>query len=162
LRQREPMLRLLAPAPPADVATELARVNATLKEIAALLNRQSDLQGVDLLMKRVQLSQSQVTELQRQIRTAESELRSLERERDNVETRLKTIRAQEERNRPGEPPTELEAFSAQGTAELQRIRLRAIQLNQELATLQSDLASRQEDLRGWQAVLDRKLSRQAG
>jgi predicted nucleic acid-binding Zn-ribbon protein len=150
------------PAVPNPVAAELARVNATLKEMTALLNRQSDLQSLDLLMKRVQLSESQVAELERQIRTDQSELRGLETERANDELRLSAIGAQLKRNNPEEHPAELEAMSAQATEALKRTRLRIGQLNQEIAGLQADLASRQEDLRGWQALLDRRLSKQVG
>jgi chromosome segregation ATPase len=119
--------------PPADVATELARVNATLKEIAALLNRQSDMQSIDLLMKRVQLAQSQVTELEGRIRTDESELRGLENQSNSLEMRLKTLRAQEEQNGANQPPINFQAFSAQTAIDLQLIRQRIGQLHQEIA-----------------------------
>ena len=72
-----------APLSADGLAVEVARVNATLKEIVTLLKRQSDIQSLDLLVKRVQLSDSQVAEQERRLRSAESELRNLEREQSS-------------------------------------------------------------------------------
>ncbi len=152
------------PPPPADpVAAELARVNATLKEIAALLNRQSDLQSVDLLMKRVQLSQSQVADIERRLRSSEGELRSLETERTNLEMRLKMFTTQIERGGAGDVPTsEFESMSVQTEEELKRNRRRIAELRQEVAALEGELGSRQDEMRSWQSVLDRRLAKQGG
>ena len=151
-----------APAATDPVAAELARVNATLKEITALLKGQSDIQDLDLLMKRVQLGESQVAELDRQLRSDESELRGLETQRSNSELRMRAIAAQLKRDSQDQKPGELEAISEQAAEELRRTRQRMGQLAQEIAALQNDLATRQEDLRGWQALLDRRLSRHVG
>jgi len=149
-----------APASADAVAMELARINATLKEIAALLSRQSDLQSVDLLMKRVQLSEGQVAELEGRLRSAQGELRDLETERSNVEMRLEMTSKQLERAGPDEPASELEALSAQAEEELKRVRQRAGQLTQEIAGLENELGTRRDDLRSWQTVLDRRLTKQ--
>ena len=145
-----------AQTPSDPVAKELAEVNATLKQIVALLDRQSDVQDLDLLMKRVQLSDSQVAELERRLRTAQSELRSAEEVQSNVEARLKVVTTSAEI-----PPAEREQMMVHGQAEQTRQRQRISQLTQEIAAIESELAKRRDDLRTWQAVLDKRLSKHA-
>ena len=147
-----------APPVPADPGMELARINATLKEIAALLKGQSDLQGLDLLMKRVQLSESQLAEHERRLRGSESELRSLESERGNLEMRLKMFTSQVERA-PKEDFPQLELVSAQAEEELKRVRQRIALLRPEIVALEGDVQSRADDLRSWQSLLDRRLAK---
>ena len=151
-----------ASAPADAVAAELARVNATLKEIAALLNRQLDGQSLDLLMKRAQLSESQVTELERRLQSAQGELRSLESERSTLELRLKEASAQLEQARPDSPTSEFETIAAKAAGELKRVRLRIGQLAQETSALESELATHREELRSWQSLLDRRLAKHTG
>jgi chromosome segregation ATPase len=151
-----------ASAPADAVAAELARVNATLKEIATLLNRQSDLQGLDLLMKRVQLGESNVTELERRLRTAQDELRGLEGQRSSLELQMKVADSRRERATGDYPKGELEMMATQSEEALKRLRQRAGQLMQEIAALESEIGTRRDDLRSWQTVLDRRLARHAG
>jgi predicted nucleic acid-binding Zn-ribbon protein len=147
-----------APPVPADPGTELARINATLKEIVTLLKGQADLQGLDLLMKRVQLSESQLAEHERRLRGSESELRSLESERGNLEMRLKMFTSQVEKA-PKEDFPQLELVSAQAEEELKRVRQRIAHLRPEIVALEGDVQSRRDDLRSWQSVLDRRLAK---
>ncbi len=153
-------------APPSgDVAAELAKVNTTLKEIAVLLGKQSDQQSIDLLMKRVQLSDAQVTELERRLRSDQSELRGLESERNGTELQLRflaTRMEQVEQGKNTESPDDLKSMTVQFEGMLKRIRQRMSQLNQEMATLEGELSTRREELRSWQLTLDRRLARQGG
>ncbi len=154
-----------APTPAGGVAAELAKVNATLKEIAALLGRQSDMQGVDLLMKRVQLSDGQVAELERRLRSHQDERRQLESERTNTELQLRflgTRLEQIEQGKSSESPDDLKAMLVQLEGGLKRTRQRISQLNQEIAVLEGELSNRREELRSWQSTLDRRLARQGG
>lgn len=149
-----------APASTDTVVAELAKVNATLKEIAALMNRQSDMQSLDLLLKRVQLSDSQVAELERRLRSAESELRDLESQRGSTEMQLTMLTARLEKGQ--EPSGELKAMSTQTEEALKRIKQRMGQLTQEIVSLEGDLATRRDELRSWQSILDRRLARHTG
>src|SRR5262245_5914570 len=116
-------------APPAgDVAAELAKVNATLKEIAALLNRQSDIESLDVLMKRVQLDDGQVTDLERRLRSAQDELRGLEGERNGVEMRLKMFSSRADHADAEKVEGSLAIMTEQAEKELKRIRQRIGQL----------------------------------
>lgn len=151
-----------APPPAGDVAAELAKVNATLKEIAALLSRQSDIQSLDLLMKRVQLADSQVADFERRRRSAQDELHGLEAERTSVEMRLKMFSSRAEHAEAEKVEGSLAIMTEQAERELKRIRQRIGQLTPEIAALEGDLATRREELRSWQSDLDRRLARSGG
>ena len=147
-----------APADP--VAAELAKVNATLKEITVLLSRQSDLQSAELLMRRVQLSDYQVTELERRLRSAQGELRDLENSRSSMETQLTILESRKEKG--DERPEDLKAMAVDAAGGLKRTRQRISEVKQEIAALEGELATRREELRSWQSVLDRRLARYQG
>ena len=149
-------------SPAGDVAAELAKVNATLKEIVALLSRQSDLQSVDLLMKRVQLADGQAADLERRRRSTQDELRGLESERNNVEMRLKMFGSRAEHADAEKVEGSLAIMTEQAERDLKRIRQRIGQLAPEIAALEGDLATRREELRSWQQDLDRRLARSGG
>jgi peptidoglycan hydrolase CwlO-like protein len=149
------------PVPVDGMAAELAKVNATLKEIAALLGKQSDLQSLDLLIKRVQLSESQVAEHERRLRIAQSELQRLEDERSNHEMRIQMFNERFKRGDTQEAD-QIELMVTQMENELKRNRQRTAQVTQEIATLQGDLGPRRDDLRSWQSILDRRLARISG
>jgi peptidoglycan hydrolase CwlO-like protein len=155
-----PMSAAAQSAPADPVAAELAQVNATLKEIAALLSRQTDLQSVDLLMRRVQVSDYQVTELERRLRSAQEELRNLEGSRSSMETQLTILESRKEKG--DERPEDLKMMAADTEGGLKRTKQRISQVKQEIAALEGELATRREELRSWQSVLDRRLARYQG
>lgn len=136
------------------VTAQLDRINATLKQIVELLNHQSDAQDLDLLMKRVQLGQSQVAELERRLHDARAELRSVEAEEVNFEGAVKVL-GEDERQTADVRAAEV----ARMEAVLKRVRQHHAQAAQDVATLESELATRRDELRSWQAALDRRLSK---
>jgi len=147
-----------APAPADAAAAELVKLNATLKEIATALSRQSDLQSVDLLLKRVQLSESQAADLERRLQSAQAERNSLENERRNTEMRLKMFTSRLEKG-VEVASAEIEAMTTQMEGELKRIRQRVGQLTPEIDAVESELATRRDEVRSWLSVLDRRLSK---
>ena len=144
------------------VAVQLEQLNATLKQLVALLNRQSDLQDLDLLMRRVQLGDSRVAELERRLRAAEGELRSEQAKQAALEQQLRSAKAELQRRNPSIPADELQSLVARTEAELKTAGQRTSQLTQEIAALQSELAARRDELRSWQSVLDRQLAKHSG
>ena len=152
----------VASAPSDPIAAQLEQLNTTLKQLVVLLNKQSDLQDLDLLMKRVQLVDSRIGELERRLRTAEADLRNEQTKQATLEQQLKGVNAELQRHNPNIPATELEAMAAHTEAELKRVQQRGSQLTQEIAALESELAARRDDLRSWQGILDRRLAKHAG
>ncbi len=150
----------LAQAPVATdgaVAAELAKLNLTLKEIETLLRRQGESDELGLLIQRVELAGARLAEQERALETAESERRSLDRRKGQLELRLTLMAAELERAESDLPADEVEATIAHVEAQLRLIRHRATELADEIAQLESTVASQSADLQAWQSILDRRL-----
>ena len=143
--------------PQADgTAAELAKLNATLREIADLLGRQVEQSGLDLLMKRTQLAQAQVERAEAELKAVEAEKASAEEQKSQVEARRELAATQLEQAQPAER----EAVQKMWETELATLNLRVRTADGQIAILQNRIAAAQEDLRGWKTLLDRRLSGQ--
>jgi chromosome segregation ATPase len=150
------------PAPADPVAVQLEQLNGTLKQLVILLNRQTDLQDLDLLMKRVQLGDGRVAELERRLRMEQDDRQALEKEQATLEQRVIEVNAELQRHNRNIPATELESMASHTEAELKAVRQRSWQLAQEISAIQGELAARRDELRSWQSILDRRLAKQTG
>jgi len=136
-----------------DVAVELARINANLEKIASLLSRMDEAEGLDLLMKRVQLASARIGEDERRLRSVESELRSLESEKEALvfQHEIAETRAVDD------PGSEAEATVRMIERQQKWIRERISELSLEVNELRNRLVERERDLEGWQQIVDRRL-----
>ncbi len=135
---------------------ELAKLNGTLREIADLLARQVEQTGLDLLMKRTQLAQTQVERAEAELRAVEAEKASAEEQKSQLETRRELAATQLEQAQPAER----EAVQKMWETELATLNLRLRTADGQIAILQNRIAAASEDLRGWKTLLDRRLSGQ--
>ena len=143
---------------PDPVAAELARLNATLKEIVTLLRQQRESDELGLVIKRLELAEGRLAEDERRLAAAEGNRRSLESERTQLEMRLKMMASELERH--GDVPVaEVEAMTTGLEAELKRVRQRAAEMDGEIAALEGDVAARRREVEEWKTVLDRRLAR---
>jgi len=135
-------------------ARELAKLNATMREVADLLAKQVAQGHLDLLLKRTQMANDQVERAEAQLRQAQDERASVEAERSRVQSQ-RDMAAQGKM-----PEAERDAILAGTDRELKRLAARQSTLEGQIAELQNRIAERQEEVRGWQALLDRRLSSQ--
>ena len=143
-------------AKPEDAsARELAKLNATMREVADLLSKQVEQGQLDLLMKRTQMALDQVERAEALLRQAQDERASVEGERARLEGHRDVISAQEKM-----PAAERDAAIAGIEAELKRMAQRQGALDGKIVDLQNRIAEKQDELRGWQALVDRRLSGQ--
>jgi chromosome segregation ATPase len=138
----------------AAVVQELAQINAALREIAATLARQAEQSQLDLLMKRTQMALGEVERGEAQLQAFESERTTLEDQRARLAEQAETIAARTE----DVSAAQRDAFNAEIEGEQKRIAQRVRALEGQIAELQNRLSARREESRGWQAVLDRRLS----
>ena len=135
-------------------ARELAKLNATMREVADLLTKQVAQEHLYLLLKRTQMANDQVERAEAQLRQAQDERASGEAE----------LIAAAEPARHGGPGTDAEAerdaILAGIDRELKRLAARQSTLEGQIAELQNRIAERQDEVRGWQALLDRRLGGQ--
>lgn len=141
------------------VAAELANLNVTLKEIVVLLRAQRESDELALLIKRVELAEARLAERERALKVAQSERRSLDSEKAQLELRLEMVAAEAEGAGGEMPIAQVDAMTAQVEGELRRVRQRATELANEVALLESSVASQSRDVQAWQSHLDRRLAR---
>jgi chromosome segregation ATPase len=136
-------------------ARELAKLNAIMREVADLLTKQVANGQLDLLMKRTQMALDQVERTETLLRQAQEERASVEEERSRLEGHREVISAQEKM-----PAAEREAALAGVDVELKRFAQRLSTLETKIVELQNRIAEKQDELRGWQALVDRRLGGQ--
>jgi hypothetical protein len=133
---------------------ELAKLNATMREMADLLTRQVAQAQLDLLMKRTQMATNQVERAEAQLRQAQDERVSLDFQRSRLQS-------QREMTAQGKmPETERDVILAGIDRGLKQLTQQQSTLEGRITELQNRIADGQDDLRGWQALLDRRLSGQ--
>jgi hypothetical protein len=152
----------LAQTPPTpadgDVRAELAKLNQAVREIAALLAKQTEGQKLELLMKRVELASSRAGASEARLRSLQSEKTNLEEERVQFEARTKEITERLESETSETARTEMEMFLRRSQAEGKRLAGRLQSVSQEVSELENLVASQREEAREWQRTLDRRLS----
>ncbi len=142
---------------PADAtAIELGKLNATLREIVDLLEKQDRASDLQLLMKRLELADARRAASEAALKAAQTEQRSLEAQKGQLELRVKMAAARARDAREGSPEAdEMELYTQ---SELARIRKRLTELANELVVLDADVAAKRRDVDDWQSVLDRRLN----
>jgi predicted nucleic acid-binding Zn-ribbon protein len=135
-------------------ARELAKLNATMRQVADLLTKLVAQGQLDLLMKRTQMATDQVERAETQLRQAQDERASVEGERSRLQSQ-RDMTAQGKM-----PEAERDTILAGIDPELKRLAQRQSTLEGRIVELQNRIAERQDELRGWQALLDRRLSGQ--
>lgn len=142
-----------------SVQEELVKIHAALEKIAALLARQSDATDLDLLMKRVQLGQSQAFEIERQISAAEAHRQKLLDEKLELEVRIEVNeKTQQLASERGLTADMVETLTRTWEEQLKVSVQRLAAASAQIAELQNRLAESSEAARGWQSVLDRRLA----
>lgn len=147
-----------AAPPQAAQAAQLAKIQVTLEKIAATLARQSEGQDLDLLMKRVQLGVSQISEVERRLKDAETRREQLQDRKAQQEMQIRMFDSRAERmEADGMPAEERESMIAIWQDQLKRTNQRITAANAEIAELQARVTEAQSDLESWKTDLDRRL-----
>lgn len=152
-------LRGLAEEPEPSVAGELVKIHAVLEKISTLLAHQSESAELDLLMKRVQLAQSQATDLERQVRGAGMRLQGLQDEKRSIELQIEIGQASQESDEGQElTPKMVETMEQNWEVQRRNVNQRIASTTAELAEAQGRLDESNAAVHSWQEVLDRRLA----
>jgi chromosome segregation ATPase len=120
-----------------------------------LLKQQAESQKVDVLMKRVTLAATQLTNAQDRLSRIGQERRSLESERNELETRL----AMFQKEPLSSPDAEANIARIAGIRNrLQTIQERLNALRQEQITAENEIEALRREARDWQALLDKTIT----
>lgn len=137
------------------LAEELRLLNTTLTEIKELLERQAETQGLDLLMKRMELSSAQAAEIEKRLREAEGRRQAVDDELTQLEERMEFITADYEGG--GFDGAQYETYVEQADAQRRRLGERLREIEGEIAGIENRLAAKRRDLDDWQTYIDRRL-----
>ena len=152
-----PALPQTAASDQPGLGAEVARLNATLLEIKGRLERLTETQSLDLLMKRMELSSAQVTEMEKRLRSAVAEHTDLDDEREQMEMVRESYETESESDSGRITPEQLDAFLNQHEVRMARLKTRMASLDSEMSRLQNLLAAKQRELEDWQSYIDRRL-----
>src|SRR5712692_10558559 len=138
------------------VRAELAEINVTLKEIAAILKQQAAAQKGDLLMKRLTFTSTQLAAAQEKLKRLDQEIRVLREESADLEGRLS--RMQTETPPPEETATTRRTRTLQIRSSLAAIQDRIGAVSQDKVAVENDVEALRREARDWQTLLDKTLT----
>lgn len=150
----------MAIAQPADtnesVRDQLARIDASLKEIARSLKQQADTQQADLLLKRVSLALTQLAAGEERLKRIDDEIRTVGERDAELRGSMKMFESKS-------PASESAAATQrEQIAEFNRLLARSEErlaaLNQQRIETQNAIEAYRRDAREWQASLDKFLT----
>jgi len=141
---------------PDDLTAQVAKLNSTLEKVVDLMSQQVENQTLDLLMQRIQLSAERVGQTERDLRAARKQRDSSADEKLQVEEQIKIFEDQAEQGHLEE--AEVEGYTQQLEAALERIEKRLRSADREIAELDAALGNQRQDLREWQEFVDQRLS----
>jgi chromosome segregation ATPase len=135
---------------------ELARMDASLKEIARALKQQAETQQADLLLKRVTLSLTQFAAGEERLKRIDQETRTLRDEDAEMQTSLKMLTAKSAT--PETSATPHRDQIGEINSRVSTIQERLATLNEQRIETQNEIERLRSDAREWQAALDKFLS----
>jgi chromosome segregation ATPase len=140
-----------------DLSTEIAKLNKAVREIADLLAKQTEGQKVELLMKRVELASSKLSQLEQRESSLQSEKMNIEDQAYRLVTEMKLIQDRVPASPDESQRLDLETTLARGEAEGKRLADRVQSLSQQIGDVENQLTAQREELKTWQQVVDRSL-----
>lgn len=142
----------------AEVPAQLAQLNQTLAQIAALLERNLEGQRLGLVMARIQISSGRSTRAEEQLATARATRADLQNQKAKMEGQLQIFADQMDLGQVDMPPEQIEVMADESALQLDLLKKRIRGMDREIMELENALARYQQDLDDWQTLVDRHLS----
>ncbi len=142
----------------AEVPAQLAQLNQTLAQIAALLERNLEGQRLGLVMARIQISSGRSTRAEEQLVTARATRADLQNQKAKMEGQLQIFADQMDLGQVDMPPEQIEVMADESALQLDLLKKRIRGMDREIMELENALARYQQDLDDWQTLVDRHLS----
>lgn len=142
---------------PTPLAREFDELNATLVRIESLLERMADTQGLDLMIKRMELTSRQAEDLEKRLAGLESERASIEDTIRRIEANREAYLADVKTRGDADSLLEAETMNAQAERELAFRAERRRALDDEIAVVRNRLESKRREFEDWQDYVDRRL-----
>ena len=142
----------------AQILDRLDQIHHALERIANSLEGQLAGQRLDLMLKRLEVSERRVGPLEEQVRKTRAERSVLADREERARLQLSEMA---DRMAAGElelSDREAEAVVAQMELDLDQVRSRISELDRQLGTLENELTRVREEIRNWQNTVDRELA----
>jgi chromosome segregation ATPase len=151
-----------APADPAArLVQEVGALNRNLERVATLLEEFLAKQEMDMLMKRIEFKSRRLSPLEQDLRNARQERSRREEERSSLRVQLEEMeRALEDEETEGAGASHIEwppGTKVQMETRMTFLRDALDALDLRIMELENDLASRREEIEGWEEFLDREM-----
>ena len=148
-----------APQPvAAEVPAQLAQLNATLAEIADLLERNLEGQRLGLVMARIQLSSARSARAEEQLLTAKASRADLQERKARMEGQLDSFADRMDARQVDMSAEDIEMMADESARELKMLNSKIKTLDGEIVELENALARYRQELDDWQVLVDRRLS----
>ncbi len=144
-----------AVAPEGSLQEQLAQLNATMQEIATILQRQIEGEETNLLIKRIELSDRSLSSKKDRVRKMRGETGNLKEKELSLATALEA--AEEELTDSLEIDRAQQVMLEQLEERLQATKSRRQDLERELVVLESEVRVEEEDMEVLEAILDDRL-----
>ena len=136
-----------APVP----AAGLAEINATLKQLVALVELQVRNQRTQLAIQRLDLARRDVVARERELHDVLTSRDALEEQQTSMKARLEAFEDDPEAVGIGEE--ELEEYRLHAKIESEALKQRTWRLDQRALELQAEIARAQEDVKAWEELV---------
>ena len=144
-----------AVAPEGSLQEQLVQLNATMREIATILQRQIEGEETNLLIKRIELSDRSLSSKKDRVRKMRGEAGNLKEKELSLAGALEA--ADEEFTDSLEIDRAQQVMLEQLEERLQATKRRRQDLERELVVLESEVRVEEEDMEVLEAVLDDRL-----
>jgi hypothetical protein len=146
--------------PSVALTREVAELKQAVREIASALRELLKRQEISILMSRIEMEARSIAPLERDVRNGASERDSLTGEIKMMEARLESLGSEKEEGQrtPGARPSpdDLRA-KEEMTLRLRALKERLGSVELKLAEMENDLAKRQQGIREWEELVDKRL-----
>jgi chromosome segregation ATPase len=137
------------------ILDELRALNGTMKEIATSLSRNAEHQRLQLLIKRLEMMSARQLSHDRTVQTLAEERRNVSEHRRRTADALAIL--EEQSSRGVMQAEEAETGIKQLRAELKSADERLESISSRLSAAEAVAREQAEEVRGWEAYLDREL-----
>lgn len=145
---------------PADLYSQLERLNDNIERIATLLERSLQGQQLELLIQRVDMGASRLAIAEKNLRQAQATRSSIDEEKTEIEARLSMMADEIDSGSLSMTVEEMEQYTRELDLHLKLLKDRLRQADREISELENEVMRQRGNIRDWQDYIDEELTGQ--
>ncbi|MFQ5525344.1 MAG: hypothetical protein ACE5GX_03710 [Thermoanaerobaculia bacterium] len=135
----------------------LTEISASLERIADALEDQRADRGLELLIQRMELSETRLQPIEARLRELRSNRESAFSQRAYAENNLRSVADRVDAGETEMTARQLESLTSQLELEIESLDSKLRSLDDEIAILENQAARQKREVEDWQAYVDRRL-----